>query len=169
MRCSPFHCTLPLLFPWPAKAQLDCASAVGCASIEPGKNAQSVQSLRLPCGNMNCRAAPSMKDQRQDTRDTEKARKEGTKKSSLRTPTSSAVMSSARYAMGPAGCEILPGSMFAHVSPLEYALTKKAPASHLESALTKTKDLNYPEMNTYRKTGVGGSPLPHPGQHRGLG
>ncbi len=139
-------------------------SGVLASNLE--KNAQNAQSLRLPCGNMNCRAAPSMKEQRQDTQDTEKARKEGTKKSSLRTSASSGVMSSARYAMGPAGCESLPWSMFAHVSPLEYALTKNAPVSPLECALTKTKDLKSHEMNTYRKTRVGAPPFLHAGQDR---
>ncbi len=44
-------------------------SGVLASNLE--KNAQTAQSLRLPCGNMNCRAAPGMKAQRQDTQDTE--------------------------------------------------------------------------------------------------
>src|SRR5712692_5857703 len=48
------------------------------------------------------------------------------------------------------------------ITPLEYALTKNAPASLLECALTKTKDLNTPEMNTYKKHQGGPPPFPPP-------
>ena len=40
-------------------------------------------------------------------------------------------------------------------SPLEYVVTKNAPVSALESVLTKTKDLNFLGINTYKKQGVG--------------
>ena len=39
-------------------------------------------------------------------------------------------------------------------SPLEYVVTKNAPVSALESVLTKTKDLNFLGINTYKKQGV---------------
>lgn len=48
------------------------------------------------------------------------------------------------------------------VSPLQCALIQNAPASPLQSALTKSQDLNCPGMNTYKKhPGEGGlhSPL----------
>src|SRR2546425_4726097 len=42
-------------------------------------------------------------------------------------------------------------------TPLEYAHPKNVSTSPLQSALTKSLDLNPPEMNSYKK--VGGSPL----------
>jgi hypothetical protein len=41
------------------------------------------------------------------------------------------------------------------ISLLEYALTKNAPASSLECALTNSLRLKSPRMNTYKKRGVG--------------
>src|SRR5713226_6006953 len=49
------------------------------------------------------------------------------------------------------------------ITPLEYALTKNAPATPLESALANSLHLKPRRMNTYKKRGVGG-PLPMPRQ-----
>src|SRR5713226_6937347 len=43
------------------------------------------------------------------------------------------------------------------ISPLEYALTKNAPATPLECTLTKSLDLKPRGMNTYKKQGGGGA------------
>ncbi len=48
------------------------------------------------------------------------------------------------------------------ISPLEYALTKNAPASSLESALPKSLDLNSFRFRTYKKIGCGGCRPPLP-------
>ncbi len=48
--------------------------------------------------------------------------------------------------------------MPAPVNPLECALPKNAPASPLDSALTKSLDLNSPGINTYENTRGGGPP-----------
>src|SRR5712691_4188091 len=49
------------------------------------------------------------------------------------------------------------------ISPLQCALTKNAPASSLQSALTKSQDLNCPGINTYKKhAGGGGGSLRSP-------
>src|SRR5713101_7432365 len=45
------------------------------------------------------------------------------------------------------------------ITPLEYALTKNAPVSPVECALTESLGLNSLGINTYiKKGGVGGSP-----------
>ena len=56
--------------------------------------------------------------------------------------------------------QLTPSGMAALISPLECVVTKNAPLSALESVLTKTKDLNSPGMNTYKKTPVGTPSLP---------
>ena len=43
-------------------------------------------------------------------------------------------------------------------NPLECVVTKNAPVSALESVLTKTKDLNFFGINTYKKSRVGPPP-----------
>ena len=52
------------------------------------------------------------------------------------------------------------GSAFNPISPLEYALTKNAPASPLECTLTKSLDLKLFGMNSYKNRGVGGALVP---------
>src|SRR5713226_4155193 len=49
------------------------------------------------------------------------------------------------------------------ISPLQCALTRqrRAPASPLQSALTKSQDLNCPGMNTYKKHPGGGASTRH--------
>lgn len=46
------------------------------------------------------------------------------------------------------------------VSPVECAITKNAPASALESALTKLLDLKSPGINSYKKCGGWGCQFP---------
>ncbi len=138
----------------------DCAGAVGCASIEPGKNAQNAQSPDTTSGKMSSRTnraeRPALSAVEGSTVEGSPmfapARNSRPRPSHLQPPEPSAPTTDFQ----PQAPNLQPPEA---VSPLEYALTKNAPVSPLECALTKIKDLKPPEMNTYRKTRVGGSPV----------